>query len=55
MAKNGVYGIKSFSFADCVDNGGYPNSFTNTIKANVTSSLRLKEQETQNKKEENKE
>lgn len=47
MAKNGVYGIKSFSFADCVDNGGYPTKFSNTIKAIVTSSLSFNDQAAQ--------
>lgn len=39
MAKNGVYGIKSFGFADCAANGGYPTTFDNTIKAIVSGSL----------------
>lgn len=47
MAKNGVYGIKSFSFADCVANGGYPTSFTNSIKAIVTGSLTFNDQAAQ--------
>ena len=47
MAKNGVYGIKSFSFADCVANGGYPTSFTNSIKAIVTASLTFNDQAAQ--------
>lgn len=47
MAKNGVFGIKSFSFADCVANGGYPTSFTNTIKAIVTGSLTFNDQAAQ--------
>ena len=47
MAKNGVYGIKSFSFADCVDNGGYPTAFNNTIKAIVTGSLSFNDQAAQ--------
>ena len=47
MAKNGVYGIKSFSFADCVANGGYPTSFANAIKAIVTASLTFNDQAAQ--------
>lgn len=39
MAKNGVFGIKTFSFADCVANGGYPTTFPNSLKAIVTGSL----------------
>jgi hypothetical protein len=39
MAKNGVFGIKTFSFADCVANGGYPTTFSNSLKAIVTGSL----------------
>ncbi len=39
MAKNGVFGIKSFSFAACEANGGYPSSFPNSLKAIVTGSL----------------
>lgn len=44
MAKNGVFGIRSFSFADCVENGGYPTSFPNSIKAIVTGSLTFNDQ-----------
>lgn len=45
--KNGVYGIKSFSFADCVENGGYPTAFTNTLKAIVSGSLTFNDQAAQ--------
>lgn len=44
MAKNGVFGIRSFSFADCVANGAYPTSFPNSIKAIVTGSLTFNDQ-----------
>lgn len=44
MAKNGVFGIRSFSFADCAANGGYPTSFPNSIKAIVTGSLTFNDQ-----------
>lgn len=47
MAKNGVFGIKSFSFAECVANGGYPTAFTNSIKAIVTGSLTFNDQAAQ--------
>ena len=47
MAKNGVFGIKSFSFADCVANGGYPTSFANALKAIVTGSLTFNDQAAQ--------
>nr|DAF50889.1 MAG TPA: hypothetical protein [Siphoviridae sp. ctr0I1] len=45
--KNGVYGIKSFSFADCVENGGYPTAFENTLKAIVSGSLTFNDQAAQ--------
>nr|DAG42055.1 MAG TPA: hypothetical protein [Caudoviricetes sp.] len=45
--KNGVYGIKSFSFADCVENGGYPTAFVNTLKAIVSGSLTFNDQAAQ--------
>lgn len=44
MAKNGVFGIRSFSFADCAADGGYPTSFPNSIKAIVTGSLTFNDQ-----------
>lgn len=47
MAKNGVYGIKSFGFADCAANGGYPTTFDNTIKAIVSGSLTFNDQAAQ--------
>lgn len=47
MAKNGVYGIKSFSFANCAANGGYPTKFDNTVKAIVTGSLGFNDQAAQ--------
>lgn len=42
--KNGVFGIESFAFADCVANGGYPAKFENFIKAIVTGSLTFNDQ-----------
>lgn len=45
--KNGVYGIKSFSFADCVENGGYPTSWKNNLKAIVSGSLSFNDQAAQ--------
>lgn len=45
--KNGVFGIKSFSFADCVANGGYPTKFENSIKAIVSGSLSFNDQAAQ--------
>lgn len=47
MAKNGVFGIKSFSFADCVPNGGYPTTFTHNLKAIVSGSLTFNDQAAQ--------
>lgn len=47
MAKNGVYGIEKFSFADCVENGGYPTSWDNTLKAIVSGSLTFNDQAAQ--------
>lgn len=37
--KNGVFGIKEFALADCVANGGYPDSFDLKLKAIVSGSL----------------
>lgn len=47
MAKNGVYGLESFSFADCVENGGYPTTWSNKIKAVVSGSLSFNDQAAQ--------
>lgn len=47
MAKNGVFGIKSFGFADCVANGGYPTAFANKLKAIVSGSLTFNDQAAQ--------
>jgi len=47
MAKNGVFGIKSFSFADCVANGGYPTEWNNNLNAIVTGSLTFNDQAAQ--------
>lgn len=47
MAKNGVYGIKQFSFADCVANGDYPSDYANTLKAIPTGSLTFNDQAAQ--------
>ena len=43
MAKNGVYGLESFSFGDCVENGGYPTQWSDKIKAVVSGSLSFKD------------
>ncbi len=37
--KNGVFGIKEFALADCVENGGYPSAFDLKLKAIVSGSL----------------
>lgn len=47
MAKNGVYGLESFSFADCVENGGYPTTWSDKIKAVVSGSLSFNDQAAQ--------
>lgn len=47
MAKNGVYGVKSFSYADCAANGGYPTAFDKLLKAIVTGSLTFNDQAAQ--------
>lgn len=47
MAKNGVYGIEKFSFADCVENGGYPSAYESTLKAIVSGSLTFNDQAAQ--------
>lgn len=39
MAKNGVFGIKEFALATCVENGGYPTTFPLKLKAIVSGSL----------------
>lgn len=45
--KNGVYGLESFSFADCVENGGYPTTWSDKIKAVVSGSLTFNDQAAQ--------
>lgn len=45
--KNGVYGLESFSFADCVANGGYPTAWSDKIKAVVSGSLSFNDQAAQ--------
>ena len=47
MAKNGVFGLESFSFADCVENGGYPTQWSDKIKAIVSGSLSFNDQAAQ--------
>lgn len=47
MAKNGVYGLESFSFAECVANGGYPSAWSDKIKAVVSGSLSFNDQAAQ--------
>lgn len=37
--KNGVYGIREFSIADCAANGAYPTNFPYKFKAIVSGSL----------------
>lgn len=37
--KNGVYGIREFSIADCAENGAYPITFPYKFKAIVSGSL----------------
>ena len=45
--KNGVYGLESFSFADCAENGGYPTIWSDKIKAVVSGSLTFNDQAAQ--------
>lgn len=47
MAKNGVYGLEAFNFAECVANGGYPTEWSDKIKAVVSGSLSFNDQAAQ--------